>query len=521
MYSRFAIGLPLLLRRRLTLEKAYSVISDRIANREKNFLRLAERGMYGAASSPYRFLFKAAGCELGDLRQLVLTDGLDSALGKLYDAGVRVSFEEFKGRSAITRSNETFEPQADAFDNPFLRGHYETNSSGSTGQATRVMLDLDHIEAIAWYHLVAHEAHGVCGAPILLWAPGLPSGNGVSNLMRSVMLGNPVRAWYSPLSSSEHRPALRFRAATSYISVVTGLRGGRNIRPEHVPFNAPAAVAQRAAGFAKAEGRCLVRTPVSMALRVALAAKELGIDLTGVTFMGGGEPATPVKVKGITSTGARFISTYVFSEAGPVGIACANPYDGTDVHFFEDLLAVVQRSQPVPGSDASVNGLCFTTLLPTAPKLMLNVESDDFGIIENRSCGCAFEAVGFRRHIRQIGSARKLTGESITLVGSDVERIIQELLPSRFGGNAMDYQLVEEEDATGLTRLVLLISPDLSLDSEDLVAMELLAALGRVSPGAETARAFIQGAASLRVRRVKPQMTGRGKLPPFRTTAVR
>ncbi len=521
MYSRFAIGLPLLLRRRLTLENAYSVIAERIAGREENFLRLAERGIYGAKSSPYGFLLKAAGCELGDLRQLVLADGLDSALGQLHDAGVRVSFDEFKGRSSITRGNETFELRADAFDNPFLRGHYETNSSGSTGQATRVMLDLDHIEAVAWYHLLAHEAHGVRGAPIVLWAPGLPSGNGVSNLMRSVLLGNPVRAWYSPLSASEHRPALRFRAATSYISVVTGFRGGRNIRPEHVPFDAPTAVARRAAGFVKAEGRCLVRTPISMALRVALAATELGIDLTHVTFMGGGEPATPVKVKGITSTGARFISTYVFSEAGPVGMACANPYDGTDVHFFEDLLAVVQRSQSVPGTDASVNGLCFTTLMPTAPKLMLNVESDDFGTVESRLCGCAFEAAGFRQHIRQIGSARKLTGESITLVGSDLERIIQELLPSRFGGNALDYQLVEEEDAAGLTRLILLISPDLSLENEEVVADALLTALGKVSPGADTARAFIRGAASLRVRRVKPQMTGRGKLPPFRTGAAR
>lgn len=521
MYARFVVGLPLFLRRRLTLEQAFQTISTRIASREENFLRLVDRGIYESCSSPYRFLLAEAGCERGDLRKLVAEEGLDAALGKLYDSGVRVSFDEFKGRAAIMRGGRAFEPRSNAFDNPFVRGHYEAGSTGSSGAPTRVMLDLDHIHATAWYHLLVHEAHGVRGAPILLWAPGLPSGNGVSNLIRSILIDNPVREWYSPLAPSEYSPALRFKAATSYVAATTGFYGGRQVRPKHVPFGTPVAVAIRAAEFVASDGRCLVRTPVSMALRVSLAANAAGIDLTHVTFMGGGEPATVAKVRGIRSSGARYISSYVFSEAGPVGIGCANPFDTTDVHFFEDLLAIVERPQNVPGTDRHVNGLSFTTLLPTAPKLMLNVDSDDFGIVEKRSCGCLLESAGFGRHIRQIGSARKLTGESITLVGSDMVEIIQELLPTRFGGSALDYQLVEEEDESGITRLTLIVSPEVVLESEEAVLAELLVALGRVSAGADSSRAIIRGAASLRLRRERPLVVGRGKSPPFRTAAAK
>jgi len=92
----------------------------------------------------------------------------------------------------------------------------------------------------------------------------------------------------------------------------------------------------------------------------------------------------------------------------------------------------------VPGSDITVDAFHFTTLLPTARKLLLNVESDDYGVVETRSCGGPLESYGYTEHLRQIRSFRKLTGEGVTLVGSEMLRILEEVLPARFGGSPLD-----------------------------------------------------------------------------------
>jgi hypothetical protein len=292
-------------------------------------------------------------------------------------------------------------------------------------------------------------------------------------------------------------------------------------RPEPLPVAEAGKIARISADYVRREGKCLVRTAVSMSLRVALAARDDGIDLTGVTFMGAGEPPSAAKVSGIRASGARYVPTYTFSEGGRVGMGCANPIDGTDVHFFSHRLAVIQRPQVVPGTGATVNAFCYTSILPTAPKLMLNMESDDFGILERRSCGCPLEAAGLSDHIRQVRSARKLTGEGITLLGSDLARIIEEVLPARFGGSSIDFQLVEEEDASGFTRMILLVSPELQIADDMEPAQVLLETLGKGELRADIARSVLAAAGSVRVRREKPVANSRGKLPPFKTVAHR
>ena len=56
-----------------------------------------------------------------------------------------------------------------------------------------------------------------------------------------------------------------------------------------------------------------------------------------------------------------------------------------------------------------------------------------------------------------------MTGEGMTLIGTDMVRILEEDLPRRFGGSPLDYQLMEEEDERGFTRLSLVVSPDVVL----------------------------------------------------------
>jgi hypothetical protein len=250
-------------------------------------------------------------------------------------------------------------------------------------------------------------------------------------------------------------------------------------------------------------------------MRVCIAAREEGLDLTGATFMAGGEPPTPAKVRGITDTGALWLPFYPITGVGLVGLGCASPADGNDLHFVKDALALIQHPRRVPGSEITVNAFHFTHLLPSAGKLLLNVESDDYGLIETRSCGCPLEGYGYTEHLRDVRSFRKLTGEGVTLVGSEMVRILEEVLPARFGGSPLDYQLLEEEDEQGFTRVSVLVSPRIEIADETAVVEAVLEALRRSSAAADLARAVWSQAGTLRIKRMEPIWTDRGKLMPL------
>jgi hypothetical protein len=148
---------------------------------------------------------------------------------------------------------------------------------------------------------------------------------------------------------------------------------------------------------------------------------------------------------------------------------------------------------------------------------MINVASDDHAVVERRECGCGIGARGLTLHLREIGSARKLTGEGVTLVGTDIVRVMEEWLPSRLGGSALDYQLVEEEDRDGFTHMTLLVSPDVTHAGDSVVIAALLDGLSQASDAGRTASDILRAAGSLRVRREKPSPSERGKQPVFRT----
>src|SRR5690606_15381075 len=119
----------------------------------------------------------------------------------------------------------------------------------------------------------------------------------------------------------------------------------------------------------------------------------------------------------------------------------------------------ITHPEQVPGFDMTVPAFNVTTLLTSTPQIMLNLALDDYGIVEERRCGCELEALGLTTHLRDIHSYRKLTGEGVTMIGSEMLDIIENVLPSRFGGSPLDYQLLEQENEQGLTRLYVVISP--------------------------------------------------------------
>jgi hypothetical protein len=143
------------------------------------------------------------------------------------------------------------------------------------------------------------------------------------------------------------------------------------------------------------------------------------------------------------------------------------------------------------------------------------VEVDDCGIVERRDCGCAFQEAGLDVHIRDIRSYSKLVGEGVTLVGNQMVQILESVLPARFGGSPLDYQLLEEEDENHLTRLFLIVSPRVEIRDEQTVIDVLHDALDKTSAAAGLASAVWRQAGSIRVRRVEPVWTSRGKLMPL------
>ncbi len=521
MYARFAVGLPAFLRKRITPESAAVIVSRRLRSREENFLTLARLTVFERKESPYRFIMRGMRCEPGDIEALVRSDGLDTALEKLERGGLRLSFDEFKGRAALVRDGRTFPVGPASFDNPLGTRSVQSQSTGSTGTPTRANIDLRHIESMAAGRALSHEANGVSGWPTIMYRAGLPSAAGVGNILTHIVMGNPVRHWMSPVSSGEVAAPLRFRVAGAMLPVAARLSGQSFPRMEVVPIEDAIKVARTAAALVRAEGRCLVRCAISTSLAVATAAVEAGVDLTGVKFMGAAEPATAAKVRGILRSGASYSSNYGMAEAGMVGTGCPNGLDHSDVHFMRDALAVVPGSRLPDVPDDSVVSFAVTSLLQAAPKILINVDIDDYGILERRRCGCLLGELGFDQHMRQIRSYAKLTGRGVTLVGTDIVRVIEEVLPETFGGSPQDYQLVEEESPDGQTMLTLLVNPTVSLADEAAPAMVLYDALARGTPGASFSGAILKGAGAVRVRREQPKPNARGKQPAFRVASVK
>ena len=508
MFARFPFAVRRFLTHRITLDDAKRIVRERMEQREANLLLAVTRGVYGHPSSPYLALLKHAGCELGDFRDLVARKGVDPALRQLREAGVYVTYEEFKGRKPIERPGLTIPTRASDFDNPEARRDLAGRTSGSTGAAVKFAIALDYIAARASQRLIALSAHDLIGVPSACWRGILPDRT-IGQLLAGALIDALPMRWFSPIGLRDSRHWLKYRAGSYYLIACMRAAGIRVPWPEYVPMDRALTIAQFAAAAAKAHGRVLMRGGTSRAVRVAIAARDAGLDLSGVTFMGAGEPATDGKLRQVEAVGARFVSNYGMSDASLPGAGCAARVGVSDYHLLTDTIALIPYPHRVEAFGVTVSAFVMTTLLPISPKVMLNVETDDFGIVEERHCGCELEACGYTTHLREIRSYSKLTGEGVTLIGDDMIHILETALPARFGGTSFDYQLMEDEDEQGFTRLFVTVSPRVELQDERAVIDCVLDGLRRASPATDAARLTWQNAQTLRVRRGEPVWTGR------------
>jgi len=518
-YPRTFLNLRHLVGRPISLERAKAVIRQRMDSREERFLRYVNRFIYGYPRSPYSQLLRHAGCEFGDLRTMVQTRGLDSTLETLRNEGVYLSFEEFKGRREVVRGQQTFHFAEEDFNNPFQGLDMQIQTGGTRSAGTRVNIALDFVEdqRAPSYHVML-EAIGAADVPLFIWFSGFPSGAGISAWLALAHMGRPPLRWFSMADPTGPTVARRHRLLLKTTRLLARRRGVDLPMPEFAPVSATAVVLDALLSARLRHGSCALITSPSAAVRIAALARKWSESLAKISFLVGSEPLTVGKAQEIRGMGARLGTMYVFSEGGAVGVACGDPREADDMHFMADCYAMILNRRPMVGV-GELDAYMFTSLLTSAPKVMLNVESDDFGEFAIRRCGCVFDELGFHHHFSSVRSFTKLTGEGATVLGTDCIRILEEVLPQEFGGRSIDYQLLEAEDEDHLTRLFLVIHPDVGPVNERDVLRRFTHELRRTEPRNVLSALWLQ-ADTIRVVRREPVPTARGKLLPFHTQAI-
>lgn len=512
-YARYAWRLRSFLREPVTAERGREMAGNLLRNRAQNWLDAVRSEVYDNASSPYLPLLRLAGCEYGDFEHMVRSLGIEPMLHRLRAEGVYLTNEEFKGRQEVVRGGKTFTFKPTDFNNRNLTGGLQTSTSGSRGPRMATMMRLDRLAHNAAVYSAVLSAHGLQGRPTVLWMPILPSGAGITHLLQWCKMRATPRRWFSPVAATAIKPPLSKRLATLYVVHAGRLFGVPIPSPEYVSGEQVHIVADYLRELLRHESGCVVTCSPSSAVRVCHVARTAGTDLTGVTFVVGGEPLTPAKFAEIRQVGAHAINLYAFSEGGIIGYGCAGErHVCDDVHVQQISLAVIQHERQTKFGGGAVNAFLCTTMTDKSSKVLLNVENGDYGVLETRECGCDLGALGLTQHVHTIRSFDKLTGEGMTFVGTDLVRLIEEVLPSRFGGASTDYQMVEVEDVEGRTRLNVVVSPDVGVVDEAEVVNCILAEL---AAGDDTnrmmAEVWRQGGV-LRVKRERPHLTQGGKM---------
>src|SRR5689334_749954 len=125
-------------------EDCAGIVQEELARRETNFLDLLRRAVYDNPRSPYFPLLRYAGMGFDDIRDAVRRDGLESTLARLRDAGIYLSFDEYKGRKAIQRNGRTYEISGTDVHMPGAGATHHLYTGGSTGPSIRVAQTLFH-----------------------------------------------------------------------------------------------------------------------------------------------------------------------------------------------------------------------------------------------------------------------------------------------------------------------------------------------------------------------------------------
>ncbi|MDA1311714.1 MAG: hypothetical protein O2968_00115 [Acidobacteria bacterium] len=507
-YSKMAVGWWKFIRTPAAPD-ARAVVRQGLAEREKNFLDLLKRAVFESTVSPYRKLFAWADCSYLDVEQSVHRNGLEAALEQLRRAGIYLTHDEFKGKKPIVRGANSIEVHAEDFTNPLAKGVMEGSSSGSRSRGTISPRSLEHLHHREAQESLYWEEFGVYDRSIVMLMQILPSSVGLRRAAGYVRRGGKLQAWFT---IGGRVLDAHYHAVTKFLVLESRLAGLKLPYPVPLPHNDFSPVARWIAKRKAAGERVAMMSNVSSGVRVAAAAVELGLDVSGSQFFVGAEALTDAKQETIERAGASAHARYGCSEIGLIGMACPQ-MRGNCVHLMEDSLAVLSHRKLAPLSGVEVDSLLFTTLRAWAPLVLVNAEMDDAGTIGPASCECGLKSLGLTKQVNKIFSYGKLTGQGTTLVGGDILNILEKILPERFGGVPTDYQLVEKEGSFQ-TEIELRVHPRLGLTCEEDVKRVFLHNLKKVWGGSMTERHWTR-TEGVRVVFAEPFLVGSRKVLPL------
>ena len=507
--ARFLRRLPAFLRHRIDVPEARGILRRRLERREEDFLTLVRLGVYARPGSVYQQMLELVGCEYGDLESLVRQHGLEAALEMLLRQGIYLTGDELKGRRAIVRGGTSIEARHDDLQNPLIRGELLRYRIGSRGSRQPVAVSLAAVRERSVNLCLSYDARGGIGWQHAYWE--VPGGAVMTHVLECHPFQGPPARWFSQLDPAAPGLHPRYRWSVRLTRWAAAVAGAALPRPTYVPLDAPFPIIEWMLDTLRRGETPHLKTYASSAARLCQIALAHGIDLTGVHFTVTGEPATEARLATIRRTGARATPRCGASETGLIGIGCLKPEVCDELHLFQDLNAVIQ-----PGSwkldTLTPRTLLVTALRPTARMVLLNASLGDEATLGPRACGCPMEQLGWTVHLHSIRSPEKLTAAGMNFRDVDVERVLERVLPDRFGGGPTDYQLVEDVTPGGESRLRLLVHPAVGPLDVQQVAATFLAAIGHGS-GVERVMSLLwREAGVVNVERRVPIVTSAGKI---------
>lgn len=514
---RFARGLSWIVRNPHTLEGARETVADEVARRSERFLTSIDEMVWPFAGSPTRQLLIGAGLEPGDVHALVADRGLDDALGALRDAGVYVSYEEYQGRTDARRGSATFSFQPPDFFNPTQKADYMATTGGSRGAGTPVELSW------AWQRYqglkgpIQNEVNRGGSAPIAVWLPVFPSAAGFGAVVKQAAGGKAPVRWFSQIPTDISGISTHKQLVNRFLPALNALTRSGLPSPEYVPTDDPEPVVRWLRDTVAAQGGALIVGYASSITAAARWAVDRGIDLTGVVAMPASEPVTAGKLAAMRAAGMRPYSGYAFVPEGVVAMSCDRCED-EEYHLWDHEVALTSRTR-TREDGAEVAAFLWTSLSPEAPRVLVNVENDDYGVVRHGvECGCGYGQLGLRTRVADIRGISKVVAAGISLDGETFDRLVEIALPARLGGGPGDYQFVEEEGPSG-TVVSLRIHPRLGAVDDDAALALVRDELKATENGVLAARVWTAGD-GLRVVRAPAASTKAGKTLSFERIAA-
>jgi len=509
-------SLPAFLREPGNLQNAENEIKQALDSREDKFLELMYTRVYQSTASPYFKLLKLAGCDYSDLHNHVRRRGLEKTLEQLASEGVYLTSDEFKGKKEVIRGKYHFRISPADLETQDFTASFVAESSGSRNNPIQSRISLDWLRIRALGIGLFLQAHELLSHAHAIYEPILPVSTGVNNLLYNAKLGIPTERWFARKIPINSRIEAGYHYSVTYLLVLTARLLGYNFpKPEFIEDGDIEAIL-RWVNDKRAQGKaCCIKTTASNAAQIANRACQIGLSLKGAKFISGGEPFTEFKHEMIKRAGADAVTRYNYGGGLTVGLGCANPVYTDEVHVNQYILAIIQQPKSLTVQDRVIRPLLCTTLHPSAPRLLLNVDNGDYAELLFRDCGCALQRAGLALHLHHIRSYEKFTGEGMNYFYGDLFELLEKILPCEFGGGPGDYQMVEEEDGTGQTRLTLVVDPEVGPLDEKMLLQTIRTAFSNGSRGNRFMTEVWESAGTFRITRQKPHASRRGKILPL------